>query len=700
MLRKLKHVGKKACKYRFTAALTQLDVLATKSWQPYKLVVVLARKKKRKSGQAQSWHPSIENPYKGVVKWPSHNQETLEINVTLFKDSHGSDFEPKEWVIVLENETTSGKRKAIATSRVDMAKYVSDVPAAQFDEIQLKPLTTKLKSASLTLSFTCVFISEGMATEADLASMADSTMTEDTIHLGDIDIGNMRDLDDMDFELSSRASSADRTSKHSATNQEFYGIAQQIEMLTHGVDETSEKQNFEDNGRAKSSRTSVSSTSSASGHLSTTGSFSKSAQPTIQPLNEEVGKTDDVNKDQMELPKRNSVIDSASSECSTPPQTRRILPSIAYISSKEEEPTSLSQFSPSSDQLKPILRWCQRATEGYSGVKVTNFTTSWRNGLAICALLHHYCPHAIDYDSLDSLQPKANINKALKGFQSQGVENAESLTSSVISDKTRLVTFLTSVKNHFHDSPEKVEPNACEETLEASISLSTYISSNQVIKRTKTLAAPKLCEMARIKLLSDLEEKEDEEDVFSADLDKLLEDCSSESDLFHPPPTPEVFGSEKVVEKKKSPSLKSSVILEDKVLNFHPEEPSSPKEIKVEIVKTTEHLVTSTTPVETKSPQRSTPDQLAQKLNSPVSPKPKTPVEIHAETNHKVRILSAGEPQISQPKTPKIPDPKETKTVPDTTEIPAPVLRSPKVKKKLLQNLLLLLLHMQWVCQL
>uniref|UniRef100_H2ZFU1 C2 NT-type domain-containing protein n=1 Tax=Ciona savignyi TaxID=51511 RepID=H2ZFU1_CIOSA len=215
-LRKLKHVGKKACKYRFTASLNQLDVQATKSWQPYKLLVVLARKKKRKTGQAQSWHPSIENPYRGVVKWPAHNQETLEISVTLFKDANSTDFEAKEWVIVLENEATNGKRKAIATSRVDMTQYVSDVPAAQFNVIQLKPLSAKLKSASLSLSFTCVFISEGLATEADLASMADSSMTEDTINLGDIDIGNIRDLDDMDFENDSRTSSVDRTSKHSA----------------------------------------------------------------------------------------------------------------------------------------------------------------------------------------------------------------------------------------------------------------------------------------------------------------------------------------------------------------------------------------------------------------------------------------------------------------------------------------------------
>ncbi|TTW73461.1 EH domain-binding protein 1-like protein 1 [Bagarius yarrelli] len=39
-----------------------------------------------------------------------------------------------------------------------------------------------------------------------------------------------------------------------------------------------------------------------------------------------------------------------------------------------------------------LLQWCQEITQGYNGVKVTNFSTSWRNGLAFCAILHHFHP--------------------------------------------------------------------------------------------------------------------------------------------------------------------------------------------------------------------------------------------------------------------------------------------------------------------
>ena len=40
-------------------------------------------------------------------------------------------------------------------------------------------------------------------------------------------------------------------------------------------------------------------------------------------------------------------------------------------------------------------------TAGYSNVNILNMTTSWRSGLGFCAIIHHFCPHLIEFDSLD-----------------------------------------------------------------------------------------------------------------------------------------------------------------------------------------------------------------------------------------------------------------------------------------------------------
>ncbi|XP_076312272.1 MICAL-like protein 1 [Tachypleus tridentatus] len=50
--------------------------------------------------------------------------------------------------------------------------------------------------------------------------------------------------------------------------------------------------------------------------------------------------------------------------------------------------------------MKALLAWCQMVTDGYKDVCVTDMTKSWRDGLAFCALIHHFRPELIDFDSL------------------------------------------------------------------------------------------------------------------------------------------------------------------------------------------------------------------------------------------------------------------------------------------------------------
>ncbi|KAK9479128.1 calponin homology domain-containing protein [Lipomyces japonicus] len=61
-----------------------------------------------------------------------------------------------------------------------------------------------------------------------------------------------------------------------------------------------------------------------------------------------------------------------------------------------------------------LLLWCQRKTALYDDVDITDFSSSWNNGLAFCALLDRHRPDLIDYDSLDKSNARANIALALK----------------------------------------------------------------------------------------------------------------------------------------------------------------------------------------------------------------------------------------------------------------------------------------------
>jgi len=47
-------------------------------------------------------------------------------------------------------------------------------------------------------------------------------------------------------------------------------------------------------------------------------------------------------------------------------------------------------------------------------VKIENFSSSWSDGLAFCALIHHFFPDAFDYSLLDSKNRKQNFDLAFK----------------------------------------------------------------------------------------------------------------------------------------------------------------------------------------------------------------------------------------------------------------------------------------------
>ncbi|XP_044077823.1 EH domain-binding protein 1-like protein 1 isoform X17 [Siniperca chuatsi] len=99
-----------------------------------------------------------------------------------------------------------------------------------------------------------------------------------------------------------------------------------------------------------------------------------------------------------------------------------------------------------------LLQWCKDITNGYQGVKVTNFSTSWRNGLAFCAILHHFHPDKIDFDQLDSHDIKLNNKKAFDGFEALGISRLLEPSDMVllsIPDRLIVMTYLSQIRSHF-----------------------------------------------------------------------------------------------------------------------------------------------------------------------------------------------------------------------------------------------------------
>ncbi|XP_074487881.1 protein-methionine sulfoxide oxidase mical3a isoform X8 [Sebastes fasciatus] len=103
-----------------------------------------------------------------------------------------------------------------------------------------------------------------------------------------------------------------------------------------------------------------------------------------------------------------------------------------------------------------LLNWCQRQTEGYRNVKVTDLTMSWKSGLALCALIDRYRPDLIDFDSLDERDQEKNnqlgFDVAEREFGISPCMTGKEMSSVVEPDKLSMVMYLSQFYEMFKDT--------------------------------------------------------------------------------------------------------------------------------------------------------------------------------------------------------------------------------------------------------
>ncbi|KAM5248014.1 F-actin-monooxygenase MICAL2 isoform 2-T2 [Ctenodactylus gundi] len=106
-----------------------------------------------------------------------------------------------------------------------------------------------------------------------------------------------------------------------------------------------------------------------------------------------------------------------------------------------------------------LLTWCQQQTEGYQHVNVTDLTTSWRSGLALCAIIHRFRPELINFDSLNEDDAVENnqlaFDVAEREFGIPPVTTGKEMASAQEPDKLSMVMYLSKFYELFRGSPLK-----------------------------------------------------------------------------------------------------------------------------------------------------------------------------------------------------------------------------------------------------
>ncbi|XP_050312320.1 EH domain-binding protein 1-like isoform X1 [Anthonomus grandis grandis] len=417
--KRLQRVNKRAAKFQFTASYHQLSVDFTSKWEPHKLSLVWTRRSRRVASSPMPWEPTLQNPYRGLVVWPV--PENHQVAITLFKDPRTNELEDKDWTFIIEDVPSVGKRRQLAVAHLNMRRYASVESSHAEIQLAFKPTTKKITGAKLDLTLSCVFLREGKATDEDMQSMA-SLMS---VNNNSDDIAHLEDVEDEDYSQSDSLLLM-KSSLHEVTHN--------LQQLTNSLS-------------AASTPMSVFSVQSLSRDEKT---------PTAESFLPPPPKPSDFREEERDLYSEEctELLENLEELEGDPPPAvedppKPQLPPLELNREYIEAPKNQQKLTTPGQDL---LEWCKEMTKTYPGVKVTNLTTSWRNGMAFCALIHHFKPDLIDFDALSPHDIKSNCKKAFDAGDKLGIPRVIEPTDMhmlAVPDKLAVMTYLHQLRAHF-----------------------------------------------------------------------------------------------------------------------------------------------------------------------------------------------------------------------------------------------------------
>ena len=154
--------------------------------------------------------------------------------------------------------------------------------------------------------------------------------------------------------------------------------------------------------------------------------------------------------------------------------------------------------------VRALQIWCRRVTDSYENVNILNMDSSWRDGLAFCALIHHFRPSLIDYDSLSQENILENNTLAYKVAEDElgipSLLDPEDMLDIDVPDRFSIVTYVSQFYHLLKDEDDSRSPSLpIKERINTSydsadnsppgtpksVPRSLFISSNPILRNNK-----------------------------------------------------------------------------------------------------------------------------------------------------------------------------------------------------------------------
>ncbi|XP_075879178.1 cytospin-A isoform X2 [Nelusetta ayraudi] len=188
-------------------------------------------------------------------------------------------------------------------------------------------------------------------------------------------------------------------------------------------------------------------------HLLRGASSSSRPQAVLQRVpNMDSSKTLSVSRRSSEELKR-ELSSSDGTSCSSPLSLSSSSPSNrSRLREERKDPLAALAREYGGSKRNALLKWCQKKTEGYQNIDITNFSSSWNDGLAFCAVLHTYLPAHIPYQELSGQDKRRNFTLAFQAAESVGIKSSLDLNEMVRTERPdwqSVMTYVTAVYKYF-----------------------------------------------------------------------------------------------------------------------------------------------------------------------------------------------------------------------------------------------------------
>ncbi|KAG7388852.1 hypothetical protein PHYPSEUDO_011686 [Phytophthora pseudosyringae] len=106
-----------------------------------------------------------------------------------------------------------------------------------------------------------------------------------------------------------------------------------------------------------------------------------------------------------------------------------------------------------------LLLWVNRSLADYPTVEVRNFSSSWADGMAFCALIHRYAPTLIDFNALNPKDAQTNVKLAFdiarEKFRIPQLLEVENVAGQAKPDEKSITTYVSLLFKEFASGVQK-----------------------------------------------------------------------------------------------------------------------------------------------------------------------------------------------------------------------------------------------------